>query len=154
MKIKITEPGWASFSENFGGVDFVDGVSVDDVSPAEARYLSSLIRVETLEGKNPSPAQVLIDNRHAGIGRPPVTETPFTPPAEPQKEPEDVADKDKVWTQAQLEAVADEKGIKGIRAIAEPLGLKDNSITDLIAKILSSQAQKPAAPTVTETPAA
>lgn len=44
------------------------------------------------------------------------------------------------FTREELEKIADEKGIKGIREIADPLGLKSNSIVPLIDAILEKQA--------------
>lgn len=44
------------------------------------------------------------------------------------------------YTREELEKIADEKGIKGLREIADPLGLKSNSIVPLIDSILEKQA--------------
>lgn len=129
MKIKITEPGWAGFTGDFGMVEFVDGVSVDDVSRVEQARLAGIIGIETVEGTNPSASQILLDAHVTPVAVQTLTHIPDAPPAAA-----------KVWTSDELAAVADKDGIKGIRAIAEPMGLKDNSIADLMAKILSHQA--------------
>lgn len=42
-------------------------------------------------------------------------------------------------TREELEAIADEKGISGLREIGNELGVKSNSIEDLIGKILAAQ---------------
>lgn len=42
-------------------------------------------------------------------------------------------------TREELEAIADEKGITGLREIGNELGVKSNSIEDLIGKILAAQ---------------
>jgi len=47
-----------------------------------------------------------------------------------------------VWTADSLAAVADAKGIAGLRAIAEPKGIKGRSINELIREILAAQAEK------------
>lgn len=133
MKIKIVEPGWAGFSGQFGAVEFADGVSIEDVSAAEARTLAGLVQIETLEGKNPSATQQLLDAHHNAPRQvEPLKHIPEAPPAPAAA---------KVWTQDELAAVADASGIKGIREIADPLGLKDNSIAELMAKILANQAK-------------
>ena len=44
----------------------------------------------------------------------------------------------KSWTQEELSAIADEKGIKGLREIGDDLGLKGTGIADLIAKIVEA----------------
>lgn len=45
----------------------------------------------------------------------------------------------KVYTREDLEAVADEKGIAGLREIGDALGQKSNSVETLIDKILTAQ---------------
>ncbi|QFZ84617.1 hypothetical protein GFK26_18495 [Variovorax paradoxus] len=132
MKLKITEPGWANFTGDFGMVAFVDGVSVDDVPKVQAASLAGLIAIETLEGGvNPSASQILLDAHHAGVKveAPPV-HIPETPAA------------DKIWTAEELAAIADAKGMKGIREVADPMGLKDNSVNVLMTKIIAHQAKK------------
>jgi len=133
MKIKIIEPGWAGFTGDFGMVEFVDGVSVDDVSRVQAASLAGLIGIETLEGVNPSASQVLLDAHHTAAKVTTLVNIPDAPVA-PAAE--------KVWTQDELAALADKGGIKAVREIAEPMGLKDNSINELMAKILAFQAKK------------
>jgi len=133
MKIKIIEPGWAGFTGDFGMVEFADGVSVDDVSKVQAAALAGLIAIETLEGANPSASQILLDAHHtSGKVEPARTFVPDTPAVVEAK----------VWTAEELATLADKGGIKAIREVAEPMGLKDNSINDLMAKILAAQAKK------------
>lgn len=43
------------------------------------------------------------------------------------------------YTREQLESVADEKGIKGLREIAEPLAVSGRSVGDLIERIVEAQ---------------
>ena len=135
MQIKIIEPGWAGYTGHFGMIEFADGVSIESVSKADAAYLAGLIQVETLEGKNPSSTQALLDAHVQSAEVPTLAFIPEVPV---------VSDAEKVYTPEELAAVADSEGIKGIRAIAEPRGLKDNSISELIAKILNQQASKAA----------
>lgn len=130
MKIKITEPGWAGFTGDFGMVDFVDGVSVDDVSRVEQSRLAGIIAIETVDGTNPSASQALLDAHVKPAAVQTLAHIVDTP----------AVVETKVWTSDELAAVADKEGIKGIRAIAEPMGLKDNTIADLMAKILAHQA--------------
>jgi hypothetical protein len=44
-----------------------------------------------------------------------------------------------VITAEKLSEIADRDGIKGLRAIAEPLGIKSNSIADMMRAILEKQ---------------
>ena len=45
----------------------------------------------------------------------------------------------RLYTQEELEAVADKQGINGLRAIADPLQVKNRSIPGLIAEIVAAQ---------------
>ena len=149
MKIKLVEPGWETFSEHLGFTLFKDGESVEDVSPAEAARLASIVRIETLEGRNPSPAQMILDNWSG----PMIVATTDTADAAKVAL---LAAPAKSWTQEELSAIADEKGIKGLREIGDDLGLKGTGIADLIAKIVEATKGVTAveSASVQETPAA
>ena len=136
MRLKIVEAGWENFTGNFGGAEFVDSVSVDEVSTFAAQHLAAVIQVENVEtGKSPSVAQMLVDARNQAMdanlelenttGITSVTvihNTDGTP-----------------WTKEQLEAIADEKGILGLREIADfHPNVKANSINKLIENILKA----------------
>jgi hypothetical protein len=49
----------------------------------------------------------------------------------------------KIYTQSELEEIADKRGIEGLRAIGTPLGVKSNSIAKLIEGIREAQAKLP-----------
>lgn len=128
MKIKITEPGWAGFTGQFGQFEFVDGVSIDDIGRADASYLAGLISVEDASSsKNPSVAQRIIDTYMLPAA---ALQTPDAPVE---------AAVAVVYTKESLEAIADAGGIKGIREIADPMGIKGNAIAELIGKVLAAQ---------------
>ena len=135
MKLRIVEPGWINFSGDFGGVEFVDNVSVREVSEREAFSLSNLVRIETLEGSNPSSSQQQLDIVHLAMD----AET-F---AEGSESPQSFAPAASIQVQQYdrdaLQAIADSKGIEGLRAIAGPLGLQGKSINGLISSILNAQ---------------
>lgn len=136
MKIKITQPGWETFTGNFGSIEFADGVSVGEVSQNEASRVAAVVRVETTEGKDPSMAQLIIDT----YSDPAPLETTIAAADLPKPEVPS-------YTADELAAIADKLGIKGLREIADPLGIKANSIAELIGRILA--VSKPAEPTVT-----
>lgn len=134
MKIRITQPGWEGYTGHLGMVEFADGVSVEDISRGDAAALAALVSIEDVStGKNPSDAQRMIDAN----GDAAKVETPVAAPA-----PEaPVATPEKVYTRAELEEVADKGGIKALREIGDTMGVKDNSIVQLIDKIMSWQAE-------------
>jgi hypothetical protein len=130
MKIKMVQPGYEGFTGNFGGVEFVDGVSIADVAPMVATRIANVVRVENVEGgANPSASQAALDS----YSKPMELRPQDTPAPKPQK-----------YTEAELEAIAGKEGIKGLRKISDPLGVKSNGIAELIALIL--KVQTPAEP--------
>lgn len=136
MKIIITQAGWAGYTGFLGSVEFKDGVSVDDSSMGEIRALAAIVSVEEYKdgaatGKNPSVAQEIIDKRTLPADVV-VSRADNIAPEAPV-----VA---KIYTADELSEIADKGGIKGVREVAGPLGLKGNSIAELIGKILGAYA--------------
>lgn len=146
MKLKIIEAGWVNFTGNMGGVDFVDSVSVGEVSERQAFVIANLISVETLEGVNPSSSQQalaaltvpmeVVENIVAPVVL--KTEVKVESKAEAKAEVEAVK-----YSRAQLEAIADAKGVEGVREIAKPMGLYAKSINGLIDQIINKQGGEP-----------
>lgn len=137
MKIKITEPGWGGYTGTFGSTEFHNGVSVHEVGQQEAQRLAAAIAIVTVsddgEGKSPSAAQRIIDAHIMPLG----DATPMASPVEAQG-PEAKPMAAVVWTRAELEEIADKQGVRGLRQVAAPLGIKSNSIADLIDKVLAA----------------
>lgn len=146
MKLRITQKGWAGFTGHYGIVEFKDGVSIDHVSPIIAQRLAALIAVETVpeDGSaptNPSITQVILDG----------AKKPADPKAEPPKLTTDAGvgvhergKEGKPYTRAELEKIASEKGINGLRDLAEPAGIKGTKIVALIEAILKAGVVNPA----------
>jgi hypothetical protein len=125
MKIKMVQPGYEQFTGNFGGVEFLDGVSVVDVAPMIATRIANVVRVENVEdGVNPSASQTALDSYSTPMELRPQD----VPAAKPQK-----------YTAAELESIASKEGIKGLRKIGDTFGVKATGIAELIALILRAQ---------------
>jgi hypothetical protein len=144
-KIKIIEKGWETFSDNMGGIEFKDGVSVEAVSEYEISRVASSIQVIDLEtGKQLNDAATLSENIGTVLEPRPdasvITQKQFDQlnanPAETK--PEVVGAK--VYTNDELLKIADEKGINGLRDIGNALGVKGRAIPELIENILAAQA--------------
>lgn len=136
-RLRMTQPGYENFTGDFGVVTFLNGVSVDDVGVGEARRLSGIIQMEDAEtGVNHSFAQVVLDRRDVEMKISTLPEAAADVPT-----PGVVV----IYSDAQLAAIADKGGIKGIRAISDPLNLKGTSISVLIAAILKAQPKADAA---------
>lgn len=130
MKLRIIEAGWATFTGDLGAFEFVNGVSVEDIGKADSAYLAGIVSIEDAEtGENPSLSQHIVDSMDNKAAVEAVVET---------VKPAEVGAK---HTKQSLEAVADRLGIKGLREFSDPMGIKGNSIVELIEKIISAQAQ-------------
>lgn len=141
MKFKIIEAGWAGFTGNLCGVDFVDGVSVQEPTPYIAQHIAALIQIEEVDtGKNPSVAQVILDSKNTAMDAD--AEIPNTTG---NKVTEVVHGSDGTpYTLAELEAIASERGINGLREIGDSHGIKSTKIVDMIDKILKAGIVNPA----------
>lgn len=138
MKYKITAPGWEGFTGMAGQFEFVDGISVDDLSKVDAGRMAGILALESVEDvpKDPSPAQAILDSyfhEMTSVTMPSAADMPETIKV------------GKVYTSEELAAVADAGGIKAIRAIADAFtganvdALRGKSIAELIGKILAAQ---------------
>ncbi len=143
MKIRMVESGFAGkYTGIFGTVDFVDGVSVDHVGSEQARHLACITSIEWVEtgldaGDN-AKYLVNLDKPAVSVNYPTLAEI------EAQEAEKVVAETPNVipssdYTKAQLEQIADEDGIDGLRKIGDPLHVKGVSIAKLIHGILQAQ---------------
>lgn len=159
MKIKLTQPGYETYTGQMGVLFFEEGVTTADVRSGDAVRLAAQFLCEWENGDSVSMAQSILD--HAKVttddlgpelnaDQALVQETvAFTQvygnrpnPNEVVAESEIIAS-GRIYTEEELAAIADDAGIAGIRAIAQPLGIRGNSIATLISDILAKQA-KPA----------
>jgi hypothetical protein len=126
MKLKIIQAGWANYTGMLCGAQFNEGVC-DEATKRQAAQIANIIQVETDEGKNPSDTQAVIDSQTTAMSIP---EPVAPPPAAPKITT--------IYSKEELEKIADEKGIDGLRAVA-PEGVKSKSIVKLIQAILDAQ---------------
>lgn len=137
QRLKITERGWETYSDYLGGIKFENGISVDPVSPAIANQLGSALRMEAIDDAEQVGNAAVLKNaqNQKAIVKTALTEK--TPDTVANNGPRVVAE-DK-YTREQLEAIADERGIGGLREIAEKFGVKGRGIVELITEILKAQ---------------
>jgi hypothetical protein len=147
MLIKIKTPGWGSYTGELGMTRFEDGVSVEHISSREAYSLGSMLDVVEVdeEGNEGNPVSHAWDMVRGNS----IT-APVTPPRLRQSDIDEAAaaaaeaagdepDVTTLHTQSSLEIIASEKGIAGLREIADPLGIKGTGIKAMIADILLRQ---------------
>lgn len=149
MKLRITQPGFESYSGQMGMILFENGISVYDVQERDALRLSALFGCEWEDKSNVTITRVEVEPS-APVGRETfIAQTDGKPERVGGNDGETVfyeqtvADGDipvKVtnrYTRAQLERIADKNGIAGIRDVAGPLGIRGTSINGLIEEILA-----------------
>lgn len=151
-RVRIDKKAYEKFTGQMGDVDFVDGVSVESVSKAEARRLGSFITiVEVDTEKQVGFGQEIIDINGRSADQ-------VTQPSETYKEkPKVKSEKPKVlkekppkkekpkakqkessldYTEATLAALADDKGINGLREYAKQYDVYGRSIVEIIGKMM------------------
>ena len=135
--IKIEEAGYEQFTGNIAGFQFVNGVTVEPLSKQEADRFAAIMRVSCLDSGIPQEigAASRIINRDVELP------TVSNQMLEKQDEPEPVVEviSKSRYTEAQLEAIADEKGIEGLREIGRLYGIKGRAIHELIEEIIKAQ---------------
>ena len=142
MKLRLTEPGFATYTGQMGVVDFVDGLSIGDVLTIDGIRISAAIGAEWEDGSASNVGEMYLSAMDvpAHVGT-----QDFKPVAAPEPEPErpikgslDLAPPAEQYTRESLAAVADKSGIAGLREIADKLGIKGMSINGLIDSILKT----------------
>lgn len=145
--IRINESGWHKFSGNMGGIEFIDGVSVEDVSRNEMQRISAAVRIQEVISQDESGD---VDGKQLGVtadlsrgmGTSAIVKQKETIVEDAVEEELEVAevvavDEDgEEYTREVLELIADKEGIIGLRKIAEKFGVKGNSIVRIIDGIL------------------
>lgn len=170
MKIRLIEPGMKRFTGFIAEVEFKDGVSIEDVTRREADLIASAMRTEAVDGDTPLAAARSVAGKDVSaevvkalkrgdedteadesveIEVPEGTEVEGVDEVPEDEEVQDAVavEAPSTYTFEQLAAVADEKGIVGLREIAAEFGVKGRSVKDLIGNILEASGQ-PAQATV------
>lgn len=144
--LKITSPGFETYTGNLGGIDFFQGRSVDFVPRLFADRLTAAMQmVEVDADGNEEPAGVSHRLVADAAERAPMIE-----PLERQTDEERAAeDQDQlnrairsdvvILTREELEEIMSKSGIKGLREAAAPWGVKDRNAVALIEQILEAQ---------------
>lgn len=139
QRLQIVESGMETFSDVFGGYQFTNGLSDDPINQFDAIRLGSIIRLIAVDDDRAVGAgQTDVDhkNQRAEVVVSLAVAEPVTVAVEEVKV--DTTPKTK-YTREQLEALADERGIGGLREIAEGYGVKGRGIVELINEIIKAQ---------------
>lgn len=166
MKVRIVSKGWENFTGSLGfQAMFRNGVSVEDLNQRQIARIASSLRVvnaDTGEQVGPAVTAQSLYNKTMPVARPVKTlEQAKSEQAESREQlaaaAEEQAKADKaslaeakakaeaavedivVYSRQELEAIAANEGIGGLREISEPLGVKGRAITELVNEILKAQ---------------
>jgi len=139
MKLRLTQPGFSNYNGQMGVVFYEAGLSKGDVSVMDAVRISASMLCEWEDGSKPSVTQSLLDNANTPA---PMFKTGAQGQHDlaPQKDRpvQAQATTKSTYTVEELSAVADADGIRGLRKIADPLGIKSNSIAEMINAIINA----------------
>ena len=172
IKVQITQPGMQTYNGYLRRHLFKDGKSVEAIPVRMALLLGASCSVEGMDGNSLNPNTYVFDNGIGEVSAADfpsvrVIRQSDLDAAELKKleEEEDVAlsaepmpvddvvgftapgdefADPKVWSLAELEAIADAEGIGGLREVGDILKVKGRSIDDLIQSILKIQVGEPA----------
>lgn len=128
MKLRLTNGGFDKYTGQMGVIQFVDGLSVDDVLPIDAIRVAGIIGGEWEDGTPANVSQMYLDNMNT-----PATSSGVASIVEAEKSENGSVTP---YTEEYLHEIATNSGISGIREIADKLGIKGNSIRGLIDAIL------------------
>ena len=151
QRIRLTQEGYEHYTGQMGITFFEDGLSTDVVPFKDANRMAAVLKCEFEDGTSCNAAQRLLDTaqQEASVERvtedevktdaAPVVAAPVETPVvinlTPAERPRDEANTHS-FSRADLEEIADQSGIAGLREIATPLGLKSNSISGLIDELV------------------
>lgn len=163
MRIVLKTPGFEGYTGPIGSIMFKDGKSEEPVSHREAIRVGSAFHVVFEDGREVSAAAEVIEfsTREMTVQK----ETPrkgttvekesepeeldSEPEVEKEPEPEAALEEPvpavseepvQLYTREQLEAVADAKGISGLREIGNEHNVRANSIEAMIERLLQIKA--------------
>lgn len=155
QKIRLTQEGFENYTGQMGITFFENGLSLYPVPFKDANRMSAVMICEFEDGTSCNPAQRLLDtaNQEANGVREtedevapeapvvlPVVEAPVLVTLEAPVQEQPVLRSTVVYSREDLEEIADKQGIAGLREIAGPLGIKSNSITNLITELVKATA--------------
>lgn len=144
MKVRINKAGWEKYTGRLSDWEFVDGVSIEKLPEREKQRLGSILPLVEIddegEERPTGAAQRLLET---GVIRAEIApnriavedEEALTVAEGGEASVETVA----IYTREDLEQVASDQGIRGLRVIAETWDVKHTSITGLIGEIIAAQ---------------
>lgn len=146
--MRITEPGWESYTGYIGMIEFKDARSVEPVPRVLADRVAGLVSMvevseDGTEGQSGFAARLV---GGATLRIEPQPDLERQTESERQAEQEELLKKrterpvsTRIYTEAELMSAASTGGIQALRVIAKPWDVRDRSIPGLIDLILKAQ---------------
>jgi hypothetical protein len=172
MKVRIVAPGWENFTGPLGQGAYFENGEADLNWRQVARIGASIHLVDAETGEQVGPAAIAAAAKYESA--PVIPELANKSDLDAAAEADAAAEREKlakaeeerkakeaealeaakekaaaeakevVWSRQELEAVGANDGVEGLRKLADPLGVKGRSITELVDKILEAQAKNAA----------
>ena len=168
MKVKLTQEGFENYTGQMGVHFFENGLSTADMTFRDSARMAAVMKCEYEDGTNCSPSQRILDTKlieadsardtydepaakqsKKAVAADVLTKVDVDPNKgvsvekqddDQKKEPQEPAPE--LWTAEELGVIADKEGIVGLRAIADPLGIRSNSIAGVITALVNASAKK------------
>ena len=136
-KVKLLESTFKGYTGLLCGVQFEDGVSVEELPFVDQQRICASMRAETIEGRNVSASGQFSERHNVSLEDVLANEPKAPDVATMQRgvvEPEVPK-----FTREELESLADEQGISGLRVVGNRLGVKAKGIVEMIDGIMKAQ---------------
>lgn len=142
-KLKLTGRGYETFTGEYCGVDFVNGVSVDVVNKTDCHKISMLLGAVDAETGESVGLYAEQEKKRAEERKKIRAELERKQAqTESQKQSEKKTPAVEIeFTEESLGEIADKEGIAGLRKIADKYGIKGRGISELISELLEYKAQ-------------
>lgn len=134
-KVKLLESTFKGYTGLLCGVQFENGVSVQELPFVDQQRICASMRAETVDGRNVSAAGAYSE-RYAVTAD---TVKEYIAGPVTKMERGTVESDVQIYTREELEAVADSEGIAGLRLIGGKMGVKAKGIVEMIDGILKAQ---------------
>ncbi|MCU6236772.1 hypothetical protein KWH75_06780 [Morganella morganii] len=133
-KVRLLESAFAGYTGVMSGVMFKDGVSLSEIPFIDQQRICSVMKAETIDGKNVSGAAALSESRNVSAKDAVAAEKAAAPVVTMERESDSVEVR---YTRAELEALADKGGIAALRNVGNEHGVREKSIEAMIEGILN-----------------
>ncbi|GAA0353351.1 hypothetical protein L9H26_18760 [Morganella psychrotolerans] len=133
-KVRLLESAFAGYTGVMSGVMFKDGVSLSEIPFIDQQRICSVMKAETIDGKNVSGAAALSESRNVSAKDAVAAEKAAAPVVTMERESDSVEVR---YTRAELEALADKGGIAALRKVGNEHGVREKSIEAMIEGILN-----------------